>query len=223
MKLFDNIANRYDIFNRISSFGIDRHWRKVAVSSLKSQTNLKILDVASGTGDVISAIFKNNCDAEYVAGIDTSPQMLSIAEKKLNDYMVNLKQADAVDIPYIDNYFDAVTCAFGVRNFSDLTAGLKEMMRVLKPNGKLIILEFSMPKNVIIKSFYLLYLKFYIPVLGKILTGDFQAYRYLSQTIQSFPNGQNFQKILRNAGFSDVAIEPLTFGIVSVYSATKAS
>ena len=124
-------------------------------------------------------------------------------------------------MPYDDNYFDAITCSFGVRNFSDLTSGLKDMFRVLKLGGKLYILEFSIPQNKFIRFLYLPYLKFYIPLLGKFITGSFSAYKYLTRTVQFFPCGVEFCRILENAGFTDVKAQPLTFGIVTLYSARR--
>lgn len=220
-ELFDRIAVRYDFFNCVSSFGIDKSWRRKLSSKLKSEKELKVLDIATGTGEVLLSLFDNHCDILEAVGIDLSAEMLAAAEKKLTNYKVELKQADAKAIPFEDNYFDALTCAFGVRNILDLDTSLKEMLRVLKPAGKLLILEFSLPPNPLIKCFYLLYLKFYIPLLGTIITGDFAAYRYLSRTIQTFSSGKDFCRILQTAGFKDVNAEPLTFGIVTLYSAYK--
>ncbi|HAL45872.1 MAG: hypothetical protein A2Y12_14595 [Planctomycetes bacterium GWF2_42_9] len=220
-KLFNRIAFRYDLFNSVSSFGIDKIWRRKIALSIKQHKNINILDVAVGTGDVLLSFFENGCDIDYAAGIDVSNEMLAIAKKKLGVRKVDLKQAPAEQIPFPDNHFDVVTCAFGVRNFSRLEAGIKEMLRVLKPNGKLLILEFSLPPNPLIRFFYLLYLKFYIPLLGKIITGNFDAYKYLSRTIQTFPSGESFCSILRDAGFDDVKTKYLTIGVVNLYSAVK--
>jgi demethylmenaquinone methyltransferase/2-methoxy-6-polyprenyl-1,4-benzoquinol methylase len=220
-KIFNSIAFRYDLFNSVSSFGIDKIWRRRLALSLKQQKNISVLDVAVGTGDILLSIFENGCDVDYAAGIDVSEQMLEIAKRKLSGRKVDLKQAAAEQIPFEDNSFDLVTCAFGVRNFSQLETGIKEMLRVLKPNGKLLILEFSLPPNPLIRFFYLIYLKFYIPLLGKIITGNLDAYKYLSRTIQSFPSGEKFCKILRNAGFADTNAKYLTAGVVNLYTAIK--
>lgn len=224
-KLFDRIATRYDLFNRISSFGLDVSWRRKLATSLKGQKQLQVLDVATGTGDLLLSMFDTGCDISSAVGIDTSSQMLAIAAKKFAcrdlTHKVSLKQADATNLAAFDGQFDVVTCAFGIRNFTDTAAGLKQMCRVLKPAGKLLILEFSLPKNIIVKMFYLFYLRCVIPVLGKIITGDFAAYLYLSKTIQTYPSGVDFCRLIQSAGFSDVQAVPLAFGTVILYSAFK--
>jgi len=220
-KLFDRIAIRYDIFNRISSLGLDVIWRRKLASNLKGQKSLKILDLATGTGDIFLSLFNNECDLSYAVGIDTSAEMLAIAKEKLSAYPVSLIQGDAVNPAFADNEFDIVTCAFGIRNFTDANISLKQMLRVLKPAGKILILEFSLPSNRIIKILYLFYLRYIIPILGKIIAGDFAAYRYLSRTIQTFPSGNDFCEQIRNAGFANVLAVPLTFGVVTLYSAVK--
>jgi demethylmenaquinone methyltransferase/2-methoxy-6-polyprenyl-1,4-benzoquinol methylase len=219
-KLFDGIACRYDIFNRVSSFGLDKCWRRKLAQSLKGQKDLKVLDVAIGTGDVLSALLKH-CDVSSASAIDISELMLTIAKKKIYCGRIDFKLAKAEAIPYPDNNFDVVTCAFGVRNFEDLRTGLDEMFRVLKPGGELRILEFSLPQNSVIRFLHLLYLKFWIPLLGKIITGDFAPYRYLSRTIQAFPYGEDFCRILKKSCFTDIKAESLTFGVVTLYSANK--
>jgi demethylmenaquinone methyltransferase/2-methoxy-6-polyprenyl-1,4-benzoquinol methylase len=220
-KLFDGIAFRYDLFNSISSFGIDTIWRRKLALLVKQQQNINLLDVAVGTGQVLLSIFENKCDVNYTAGIDVSDKMLAIAKRKMAARKVDLRQAKAEDIPFENNFFDVVTCAFGVRNFEDLTKGLSEMLRVLKPGGKMFILEFSLPPNPVIRFFYLIYLKVFIPLLGLLITGHFDAYKYLSRTIQSFPSGENFCKILRDTGFQNVKAQSLTGGVVHLYSVVK--
>ncbi|MGD0784936.1 MAG: bifunctional demethylmenaquinone methyltransferase/2-methoxy-6-polyprenyl-1,4-benzoquinol methylase UbiE [Sedimentisphaerales bacterium] len=224
-KLFDRIASRYDLFNRISSFGLDVSWRRKLAASLKGKKQLKVLDLATGTGDLLLSMFDAGCDISSAVGIDTSSQMLAIAAKKLAQRgltdKVSLKQADATNLTAFDNQFDVVTCAFGIRNFTDTDAGLKQMYKCLKPAGRLLILEFSLPKNIIVKMFYLFYLRCIIPVIGKIITGDFAAYLYLSKTIQTYPSGVDFCRLIQSAGFSDTQAVPLTFGTVTLYSASK--
>ncbi|MEN6384745.1 MAG: bifunctional demethylmenaquinone methyltransferase/2-methoxy-6-polyprenyl-1,4-benzoquinol methylase UbiE [Phycisphaerales bacterium] len=220
-KLFDGIAGRYDLFNRVSSLGLDKSWRRKLSASLKSQRHLKILDVAVGTGDILLSLYSGGCDISFAAGIDPSENMLAIAERKLKSRSVEFKQATAEQIPYPENYFDAATCAFGVRNFADADKGLQEMFRVLKPGGQILILEFSRPANPFVRFIYSIYLNYYIPLLGKILTGQYAAYKYLSRTIQSFPSGNDFCMIIQKAGFADVKHEPLSFGIVGLYTAKK--
>ena len=225
-KLFDRIAARYDLFNRISSFGLDISWRRRLAASLKGQRQLKVFDLATGTGDLLLSMFDASCDISSAVGIDASAEMLAIAAKKLAQrglaHKVSLKQADVLSLDFPDGQFDAVTCAFGVRNFTDTDAALKQMFRVLKPAGRLLILEFSLPKNAILKMFFLLYLRFYIPLLGKIITGNYTAYRYLNETIETFPSGESLCRLIQSAGFSDVQEEAsLTFGTVTLYSAFK--
>lgn len=224
-KLFDRIARRYDIFNRISSFGLDTFWRRRLTSVLKEQKDLKVLDIATGTGDMLLTLFDQGCDISSAIGIDTSAEMLAIAERKIKNRNFNnkivFKKADAIKLNFADNEFDVVTCAFGIRNFIDADLGLKQMFRVLKPNGKVLILEFSIPKSKIIKMSYMLYLRFVIPVLGKIITGDFDAYRYLIRTIQTFPSGEDFCNKVIAAGFANVVADSLTLGCVTLYSASK--
>jgi demethylmenaquinone methyltransferase/2-methoxy-6-polyprenyl-1,4-benzoquinol methylase len=218
-KVFDRIAPRYDIFNRISSFGLDKFWRRKLAASLNGQKQLKVLDVATGTGDLLLSLFEVGCDISTAAGIDVSANMLAIAERKLAAHNVNLVQADITVGAFAEDEYDAAICAFGVRNFADVESGLKQMYRILRQGGRVLILEFSLPRNSIIKILYLFYLRFIIPILGKIIAGDTNAYRYLSKTIQTFPSGGDFCRLLENAGFADVCAEPLTFGAVTLYSA----
>jgi demethylmenaquinone methyltransferase/2-methoxy-6-polyprenyl-1,4-benzoquinol methylase len=220
-KLFDRIAFRYDLFNSIASFGLDKVWRCELALSLKPLRNIRLLDVAVGTGQVLLSVFESGCDISYAAGIDVSEKMLALAAGRLAAQKVDLKQAKAESLPFENSCFDAVTCAFGVRNFEDLHKGLAQMLRVLKPGGKAIILEFSLPPNAVIRFLYLIYLKIFIPLLGLLITGRLDAYKYLSRTIQTFAWGENFCQILRDAGFSDVKAQSLTFGSVNLYSAIK--
>jgi demethylmenaquinone methyltransferase / 2-methoxy-6-polyprenyl-1,4-benzoquinol methylase len=224
-KLFDRIATRYDLFNRISSFGLDVSWRRRLAASLKGQKQLKVLDVATGTGELLLSMLDTGCDISSAVGIDTSAKMLALAIDKFSrrdlTHKVSLKQADVLSLDFPDGQFNAVTCAFGVRNFTDTALSLKQMYRVLKPAGRLLILEFSLPKNRILKILFLLYLRFYIPLLGKIITGDYAAYRYLNKTIETFPAGVDFCRLIESAGFTDTQEIPLTFGTVTLYSAFK--
>jgi demethylmenaquinone methyltransferase / 2-methoxy-6-polyprenyl-1,4-benzoquinol methylase len=224
-KLFDRIAWRYDLFNRISSFGLDVSWRRRLAASLKDQKQLKVLDLATGTGDLLLSMFDTGCDFLSAVGIDTSSQMLALAKDKFYrrdlTHKVSLKQADVLSLDFPDGQFDAAICAFGVRNFTDTDAALKQMFRVLKPGGRLRILEFSLPKNAILKMLFLFYLRFVIPIIGKIITGNYAAYRYLNKTIETFPCGENFCRLVQSAGFSDVQGVPLTFGTVTLYFAFK--
>lgn len=220
-KMFDRICRRYDLFNRISSFGRDKSWRRRIAVKLKKEKGLRVLDAACGTGDVLLSLFENGCNISKAVGIDLSANMLEIAREKLKAYNPELKVCDAAALSFQNNEFDAVTCAFGVRNFSNLHTSLKEMQRILKPHGKLLILEFSIPLNIFFKAFFLFYLKFIIPIIGKIITGSIEPYKYLSGTVQTFSSGENFCNILQNSGFADTKIERLSFGAVMLYSAVK--
>ncbi len=194
--------------------------------SLKDLNQLKILDVASGTGDLLLALFKN-ADISAAVSIDISSKMLAQAKEKIIRRRfpgkIELLNQDVSVMTFADFEFDAVTCAFGVRNFVNPDLCLRQMLRVLKPAGKLRILEFSLPQNRVLKILYLIYLRYCIPVLGKIITGNFSAYSYLSKTIQTFPSGLDFCRLLENAGFTDISAVPLTFGVVTLYSAQKSS
>lgn len=234
-RMFDRIAPRYDLLNRILSFGTDVLWRRRLAGLLNSSTafatkgrrNLKILDVATGTGDLLLSLFSAGVDISSSIGIDISAKMLAIAEKKIRFRNaaggITLKQANACKVPFADNSFDVVTIAFGIRNVADAAAGLKEMHRVLKPDGKVLILEFSIPQNRLIRSFYLLYLRNIVPLVGRILSGDGYAYRYLGRTIEAFPSGDDFCAIVRTAGFVNVKPIPMTFGVATIYKGEKAS
>ncbi len=225
-KLFDSIAGRYDIFNRISSFGFDIYWRRKLARSLEPLNNFKILDAACGTGDVLLALF-DYAEISSAVGVDVSSERLALAQEKIKKRnlpeKIKLLRKDASDMPFPDFTFDAATCAFGVRNFVNPDLCLKQMLRVLKPAGRLLILEFSLPQNRLVKMLYLIYLKFFIPILGSLITGNFSAFQYLSETIQSFPSGQDFCRMLQNAGFANITAVPLTFGVVTLYSAQKPS
>jgi demethylmenaquinone methyltransferase/2-methoxy-6-polyprenyl-1,4-benzoquinol methylase len=223
--LFDCIADRYDIFNGISSFGFDIYWRRKLANHLKNLKQFKVLDVAVGTADVLLTLFKCNCDISAAVGIDTSAKMLAKAKEKVIRMnlteKIELLYDDAANMSFADYEFDAITCAFGIRNFTNPDMCLKQMFRVLKPAGKLLILEFSSPQNSVLKALYRIYLKYCIPVLGKIITGNFSAYFYLSKTILSFPSASDFCSRLQNTGFTNISAIQLTFGAVTLYLAEK--
>ena len=222
--MFDDIAVKYDFLNRFLSAGIDISWRKKAIRQLKELHPKKILDVATGTADVAimaSGILK----PEKIIGIDISDGMLEIGRQKIAKQGLNgiieLLNGDSETINFGDATFDAVTVAFGVRNFQHLEKGLSEIKRVLKPGGKLVVLEFSQPKMPVVKSIYNLYMKVICPNVGKLFSKNRNAYKYLDASIKKFPEGKNFTQILDNLGYLNTYSKPLSLGICSIYCGTK--
>jgi demethylmenaquinone methyltransferase/2-methoxy-6-polyprenyl-1,4-benzoquinol methylase len=224
-QMFDNISPRYDFLNHFLSMGIDIRWRKKAIRILKEYKPKSILDIATGTADF--AIEATTLRPEKIVGLDLSEGMLSkgrikIKEKKL-EKIITLQKGDSENLPFENSSFDAITVAFGVRNFEHLQAGLREMSRVLKPGGVLIVLEFSKPKSFPVKQLYGFYFKFILPFLGKLISSDHAAYTYLPESVQAFPDGKKFVEILLKCGFAKANIHPVSFGIASIYKAEKAS
>jgi len=222
--MFDNIAVRYDFLNRFLSAGIDIIWRKKAISQLKELNPKIILDVATGTADV-AIMMADILDAEKITGIDISNGMLDIGRQKINKLNLNSKiellHGDSEAINFNDNTFDAVTVAFGVRNFQDLEKGLIEIRRVLKPGGKLVVLEFSQPKTPVVKSVYKLYMKTVTPGFGKLFSKNKNAYQYLDESIQKFPEGKSFLQVMEKTGYQHSYNKSLSLGICSIYCGTK--
>jgi demethylmenaquinone methyltransferase/2-methoxy-6-polyprenyl-1,4-benzoquinol methylase len=222
--MFDDIAFRYDFLNRFLSAGIDTRWRKKAIRQLESIHPKTILDVATGTADVAimaSGILK----PEKITGIDISDGMLEIGRKKIAKLglqdRIQLLNGDCETIKFDDDSFEAVTVAFGVRNFENLEKGLSEIKRVLKPGGKLVVLEFSKPRSAVVKPMYNLYMKYICPALGKIFSKNRNAYQYLDESIKKFPEGKNFTAILDKLGYSNIYYKPLSLGICSIYCGEK--
>jgi demethylmenaquinone methyltransferase/2-methoxy-6-polyprenyl-1,4-benzoquinol methylase len=222
--MFDKIAFRYDFLNHFLSAGIDVSWRKKAIKQLESLKPETVLDVATGTGDV-AILTHNILHPKKITGIDISEGMLEIGRKKIEklglEKEIELLSGDSESIAFPNASFDAITVAFGVRNFENLEKGLKEMLRVLKPNGKLIVLEFSKPKQVAFKGLYNFYMKVVAPGIGKIIAKNKDAYRYLNNSVQKFPEGNEFVAILNKAGFKNTYCKALTLGICSIYSGEK--
>lgn len=221
--MFNNIASRYDFLNHFLSFNIDRLWRKKAIRSLKKYNPQLLLDVATGTGDMAFESLKLN--PIQVTGIDLAEGMLQVARQKaavrnLADKMVFIL-GDSEQLPFDSNTFDAITVAFGVRNFEHLTTGLSEMFRVLKPGGQVVILEFSKPRSFPVKQLYSFYSKQLLPVLGGLVSKDRSAYTYLPVSVSEFPDGSDFVNILVSVGFTDCKAQALTFGIASLYTGRK--
>lgn len=222
-KMFDNISHRYDFLNHFLSLGIDKGWRKKAINLLNPEAPKVILDVATGTGDF--ALQALALQPEKIIGVDISAGMLDVGRKKMMrkgvDHVVEMIQADSENLPFEQNKFDAVTVAFGVRNFENLVKGLREIFRVMKPGATLVVLEFSRPRRFPFKQIYNFYFKAILPKLGRWISRDKAAYDYLPESVEAFPDGQNFLQILKDVGFNQVACKPLTFGISSIYTAKK--
>ena len=223
-EMFDNIAEKYDFLNHFLSLNIDKIWRKKTVLLLKKTKPEKVLDIATGTGDLALEIYKR-LKPDKITGVDISEGMLKVAREKIQrkklSQVIDFRVGDSENLKFDDNYFDAVTVAFGVRNFANLKAGLKEMYRVLKPGGKIVILEFSQPEKFPVKQFYRFYSKYLLPFFGKLFSKDKSAYTYLPESVNAFPYGEKFLKILEETGFSSVGAKKFAFGISSVYYADK--
>lgn len=222
-RMFDNISHRYDFLNHFLSLGIDKGWRKKAVGFLRPLKPRQILDVATGTGDFAFQSLELN--PEKITGIDISEGMLDVGRRKVRerklDHVVELMSGDSENIPFDANTFDAVTVAFGVRNFQHLEQGLKEMLRVLKPGGMAVILEFSRPRKFPFKQVYSFYFKFILPKIGRVVSSDKAAYTYLPESVEAFPDGEEFLHILQQVGFKNTQCRVLTFGISSIYIGIK--
>lgn len=223
-QMFNGIARYYDFLNRLLSAGIDRVWRRKAIAELKSAQPKLILDVATGTADVALETAKQ-LSPDQIIGIDISTKMLDIGRAKISkrglDTLIELKEGDSENLPFADNTFDAITVAFGVRNFENLEQGLQEMYRVLKPEGKLVVLEFSKPQIFPFKQLYKFYFRNILPAIGKITSRDPKAYRYLYESVQAFPDGGKFTGILGKVGYKSNQCKPLTLGICSIYTGIK--
>ncbi len=222
--MFDRIAHRYDLLNRMLSFGQDILWRNRVAKSLADKSDQMVLDLATGTCDLLFAMEKTG-KIKYGLGIDVSAGMLKHGQEKINERQLSdklkLKQGDACSIPEEDNSWDAVTISFGIRNVLDVSKALSEMYRVLKSGGRVIILEFSLPQNAIIKGGYLFYFRNILPFVGGFISGDSYAYKYLNETVETFAYGQEFAKLMQDAGFDDIDIKEQTFGIASIYTGIK--
>jgi len=223
-KMFDNIAGKYDLLNHVLTMGIDKGWRKNLINMMSSQKPKLILDVATGTGDLAILAAETIPDLQ-VKGLDISQGMLNVGKekivKKALQNKVEMIYGDSEDMPFDDNTFDAITVAFGVRNFENLNKGLQEMNRVLKPEGRLYILEFSRPKNKLFRYGFNLYFKYVLPFIGKVTSKDKKAYKYLFESVQAFPAYEEFLKILENAGFKSNNYKIQSLGICSIYSGKK--
>ncbi len=222
-KMFDKISGTYDLVNLVMTLGADRYWRKKMNTFLPAGNGLKLLDCATGTGDQILSFLKKKDKIGQVIGIDLATKMLEIGKKKLKDHVrrVSFVEASGEAIPYVDESFDCVSISFGIRNMVDPLLCLKEIYRVLKKGGRLLILEGSLPENKNIRKFHLFYLRKILPKIGSLLSNNKEAYTYLNQTIETFPYGESFCTLLKEAGFTSCEAHPLTFGAVTIYVGGK--
>jgi demethylmenaquinone methyltransferase / 2-methoxy-6-polyprenyl-1,4-benzoquinol methylase len=222
-KMFNSISGNYDFLNHFLSLGIDITWRRKAIRMLQTSQPKLILDVATGTGDFALEALKLNPDK--VIGIDISEGMLEVGRRKMKERnlteKIELQLGDSENLPFEENKFDALIVAFGVRNFENLEKGLSEMLRVIKPGGTVVILEFSRPRQFPFKQFYNFYFKFILPKIGRWVSSDKSAYTYLPESVQAFPDGDQFIQLLSRLGYKNTACKPLTFGISSLYTGTK--
>ncbi len=222
--MFNNISGTYDFLNHFLSLGIDIIWRRKAIRELTAIKPRIILDVATGTGDfAFEAI--DILKPEKVIGVDISDGMLDIAKKKILkrnlSSVFSVQLGDSERLNFSDNYFDAITVAFGVRNYENLEKGLADMLRVLKPEGKIVILEFSKPKSFPIKQAYSIYFQYVTPFFGKIFSKDRRAYTYLPESVAAFPDGKDFISLMTKVGYKNTKHRSLTFGISAIYTGTK--
>jgi demethylmenaquinone methyltransferase/2-methoxy-6-polyprenyl-1,4-benzoquinol methylase len=222
-RMFDSISGKYDFLNHFLSLGIDIRWRKKAVKLLSKENPKLILDVATGTGDF--AMETLALDPDKVIGVDISEGMLEVGRKKIKergyDSIIELRSGDSENLPFEENKFDAVIVAFGVRNFENLQKGLSEIYRVLKPGGRMVVLEFSKPRLFPFKQLYNLYFKYILPKVGNMISKNPAAYTYLPESVQAFPDGQDFLTILNKLGYKTTSCKTLTLGISSLYTGVK--
>ena len=222
-QMFDKISREYDGLNRVISFGIDIKWRKRVVALVGLHNPDTILDIATGTGDLAINLTKTN--AKKIVGLDISEGMLNVGREKIKlkelSHNIDMVVGDSENLPFDDESFDAITAAFGVRNFETLETGLSEILRVLRPGGIFVVLETSVPKKFPFRQGYFLYTKIFLPLLGKLFSKDKQAYSYLSASAAKFPCGDAFNNILSQIGFIKVKDLPQTFGVATIYTAIK--
>ena len=222
-QMFDTISNEYDGLNRVISFGIDLKWRNKVVEIVGLQNPDSILDIATGTGDL--AINLTQTNAKKIIGLDISEGMLNVGREKINlkqlNHTIDMVVGDSENLPFENGSFDAITVAFGVRNFETLEKGLLEILRVLKPGGIFVILETSVPTKFPFRQGYFMHTKIFLPLIGKLFSRDKQAYGYLSASAAKFPYGEAFNNILKKTGFIQVKDLPQTFGVATIYTASK--
>lgn len=222
--MFDNIAPAYDFMNRAMTLGVDKRWRKTMVNALARHGAEDILDVATGTGDVAIQIASTLAGSK-LTGIDLSEKMIEVGRKKISEAQlsdrITLMQGDCLELPMPDNSFDAVTVAYGVRNFSNLSKGYREMARVLRPGGMLAVLELSTPRSPVVRPLYNIYTRCIIPAVGRMVSKDSDAYTYLPKSIEAVPQGERMLDLMRQAGLEQAAYRSFTFGVCTLYTAVK--
>ena len=222
-QMFDTISKEYDWLNRVISLGIDIKWRNKVVKIVGEKKPDSILDIATGTGDLAISLIKTN--AKKIIGLDISEGMLDVGRQKIKtkklDKTIDMLVGDSENLPFDNSSFDAITVAFGVRNFENLEKGLSEILRVLKPTGSFVVLETSVPSQFPFRQGYFVYTKIFLPLIGKLFSKDKKAYAYLSASAAKFPHGHAFNNILEKIGFIKVKSLPQTFGVASIYTATK--
>lgn len=226
-EMFDSIAPAYDLMNTAMTFGLHRRWRDRALKIVAADRPRRVLDVATGTGDVAFSLFRR-CRPEKVVGLDLSAGMLAVARRKLAESpyeemrrALSFEQGDSLDMRFPDDSFDAITVAYGVRNFEHLEEGYREMTRVLRPGGLLCVIELSQPRSGLTRAAYNLYSRRLIPLVGRLVSGDTRAYTYLPESIASAPQRDDMTALMRRAGLTDTAWKSLTFGAVTIYTARK--
>jgi len=224
--MFDRIAPRYDLLNRLLSFRRDVAWRKRMTRMIPDRQDIRLLDIATGTADQIISLMQSSAKITKSIGVDMSEGMLNVGREKIARLnwqdRVELKTGDAMSIPEPDQSFDLATMSFGIRNVLNVSEALREIHRVLRPGGRALILEFSTPSNALFRPLYFFYLRHILPLIGGMLSGDRKAYKYLNRTIETFPSGSDFCAIMTEAGFTNVKANPLTFGIASIYQGDRA-
>lgn len=222
-QMFDTISGNYDSLNRMISLGTDQGWRRKVLKMVSDTNPESILDIATGTGDLAILLSKSN--AKRIVGLDLSAGMLEVGKSKVSalglQNKIEMIQGDSENLPFQDNTFDAITVAFGIRNFENLEKGLSEILRVLKPNGIFVILETSVPTKFPFKQGYNFYMKTFMPLMGKVFSKDQKAYEYLSESAKNFPYGEKLNAILQKVGFKNVKHNPQTMGVATIYSASK--
>ncbi len=221
--MFDRIAPTYDRVNRILSFRQDIDWRRKVSQAIPKTKDISVLDVATGTGDLLLALCEACPNIKEAVGVDLAENMLAFGQKKVRtsqfSHKITLAKADAASLPFSDAKFDAVTIGFGIRNVTEVSRALREFKRVLKPQGRLIVLEFSLPQNFFLRHAYLGYFRHILPAVGGIISKEKGAYSYLNRTVESFPYSTAFTAILKDSGFVEITEQPLTFGIATIYVA----
>lgn len=221
-QMFDNIAPTYDLLNHSLSWGIDRSWRRAAIDSLRPYRPQRILDVATGTGD-FAILAAKLLEPKALLGVDLSEGMMEVARQKVEreelQGVIRFQKEDCLNLSFPNGSFDALTVAYGIRNFSDLDCGLREMHRVLRPGGRLVIVELTAPRHFPMRQLFWLYSHVWMPLIGRLVSKDSRAYSYLPATMEAFPQGEEMRQILMRAGFSDVNFRRFTFGLSTLYTA----